>query len=264
MFRFAFLLLIPAQIENANEPLIKVWHLQSKEGWQRTETSHFIVYHGQERKLAEKIARGAERTRIKVNQKWFENQQEDWDPKCAIIVYQTLEEHNRLAGYINDSSGYVSITFDGARVLRSINLRCDVEKMVEVVVPHETTHAAMAGRFGTFAVPRWFDEGAAVLSEPKEQINLHYKALANLKKKGSFFSLRDIMKMKEYPAAKHTELFYAQSVVLTEFLYKERGAKTLVQFVKDGLVEGYHVALERHYQWSFTDLEANWQKFLKK
>ena len=53
--------------------------------------------------------------------------------------------------------------------------------------------------------------------------------------------------------------FYAQSVVLAEFLSKERGPQVFATFVKDGLRHGYDTALQRHYNMTFTQLEQIWQ-----
>src|SRR5262249_61358926 len=109
-------------------------------------------------------------------------------------------------------------------------------------------------------VPRWCDEGIAVLSEPSEKIEAHRRNLHNFHKDNQLFGLKELMELKDYPPARRIGAFYAQSVVLTEFLTQQKGPRTLTEFVKDGIRQGYDAALQRHYGMTFTQLEQLWQQ----
>lgn len=142
-------------------------------------------------------------------------------------------------------------------VFRRIELHCDVTDMLTHVLPHETTHAVLAGRFGRHHVPRWADEGMAVLSEPREKIERYLKSLPAHRTKHELFPAGKLMSMNEYPEGRLVTPFYLQSISLVEFLSSQKGGpREFVHFVRDGLEGGYEAALKRHYGIrDFNDLE---------
>ena len=52
------------------------------------------------------------------------------------------------------------------------------------MLPHEATHVVLAGQFGDQPVPRWADEGMAVLTEPRDKIDRHLRNLPALPARG--------------------------------------------------------------------------------
>src|SRR5204862_2609529 len=124
------------------------------------------------------------------------------------------------------------------------------------VLPHEATHVVLAGMFGPFDLPRWADEGIAVLAEPTEKIEQHRRNLLKHHQDGLLFGIKDLMRMESYPEPRRIGAFYAQSVVLVEFLTQQKGPKVFAEFVKDGLRQGYEASLQRHYSMTFTQLES--------
>jgi hypothetical protein len=144
-------------------------------------------------------------------------------------------------------------------------MRMDGPNILDAVLPHETTHVVLAGMFGNALVPRWADEGIAVLTEPNEKVEQHRRNLQKFHRDGQLFGLKELMELKDYPQPRRVPAFYAQSVALCEFLTAQRDAKTLTEFVKDGVRHGYETALERHYNLTFTQLEQRWtQQVLNK
>ena len=109
-------------------------------------------------------------------------------------------------------------------------------------------------------MPRWIDEGIAVLSEPNEKIDLHRRNLLKNHKEGHTFGLKELMELPDYPHPRRIPAFYAQSVVLVEYLSNQRGPKVFTDFIKDGLRYGYEAALQKHYTLTFAQLEARWQQ----
>jgi hypothetical protein len=128
-------------------------------------------------------------------------------------------------------------------------------------LPHETTHVVLAGRFGKHQVPRWADEGIAVLTEPAAKVEMHRKNLARSRDEQQLFAVRDLMSLDDYPQPRRVGAFYAQSVSLVEFLAKEGGPVTFARFVRDGLENGYETALRKHYRYrSFDELQESWTR----
>jgi tetratricopeptide (TPR) repeat protein len=233
-------------------------------GWCVTETANFRVFHNQPREYAEQVGRVAERTRAEMGRRWFGSPGEDWNPKCDIYLHASGDEYNRATGVPGTSPGHSSISVEHGRVVgRKIDLHCDDPNLLPAVLPHETTHIVLAGQFGDHLVPRWADEGIAVLSEPREKVERHLRNLSRCRQEGQVFNLRHLMQLGEYPDPQHISAFYAQSVSLVEFLAHERGHQVFTAFLRDGLREGYESALQRHYGWrSFDELEQRWGSFV--
>jgi hypothetical protein len=110
-------------------------------------------------------------------------------------------------------------------------------------------------------LPRWADEGMAVLTEPPEKIDRHLVNLTRCRQEGqTLFPLQDLMQLENYPQNPHyISAFYAQSVSLVEYLTNLRGPQVFVMFMHDGMRYGYEKALQRNYNiQSFRDLEQRW------
>ncbi len=147
------------------------------------------------------------------------------------------------------------------RVLsRQIDLHCDDLNMIYGVLPHEITHVVLAGRFGVRHLPRWADEGMAVLSEPSDRVAKHLRNLPRHQRDGHLFAIADLMRYNDYSEGKYIGAFYAQSVSLVDFLCQQKGPQAFVSFLRDGLRTGYEPALRQHYGITgFQDLQGRWQ-----
>ena len=145
---------------------------------------------------------------------------------------------------------------------RRIDLHCDDPNMTYAVLPHEATHVVLAGRFGDQPVPRWADEGMAVLTEPREKIERHLRHLPEYRRDSQLFPVRQLMSLNDYPDPRYIGSFYAESVSVVEFLTKAGGAPKFTQFLREGLrSNNYEAALQRHYGYrNFADLEQRWIK----
>jgi hypothetical protein len=246
-------------------PAVRVQHLgQNPQGWQVAESRNFRIFHQQGRDFAERVAQVAERTRFDMSHKWFGQDSADWQPKCDILLHPTGAEYTRLTGVPATSPGHSRIETDPRNHERVVNrrmeLRCDVVGFLEAVLPHETTHVVLAGNFGNHLVPRWADEGMAVLSEPTDKIDQHRRNL--IQAKNQLFRVKELMELNDYPNSKRISAFYAQSVVLVDFLAQQRGPTVFSQFLRDGLRGGYEAALRQHYGWTMEELETRWQRHI--
>jgi len=120
----------------------------------------------------------------------------------------------------------------------------------------------LAGQFGKNQAPPWVDEGIAILSGPKKNVDMHLHHLVNVMPAGDMFGLKEFMEMKNHPPASRSKSFCAQAVGLINLLVKERGPIVFTNFIREGLVRGYDASLRSHYDCDFTSLEKRWQQFL--
>lgn len=233
------------------------------DGWAVAETTNYRVFHKQLTETAEQVAQAAEHTRTAMYRKWTGAVPEDWTPRCDVYLHSTAQDYSRATGVPANSPGHSTIRSEAGRVTgRRIDLHVDDAGMLLAVLPHEATHVVLAGQFGEHAVPRWADEGVAVLTEPRDRIERHLRTLSRHREDGVLFSSRQLMQLNDYPEPRLIGPFYAQSVSLVEFLTQEKDAATFVQFVRDGLRTGYESALQKHYGiQDFRDLDSRWQRF---
>ncbi|MCS6852580.1 MAG: hypothetical protein NZ700_15600 [Gemmataceae bacterium] len=231
-------------------------------GWAKAETANFRIFHNQPRDYAEQVARVAEQTRVAMFQKWFGQAGPDWTPKCDIYLHATAQDYGKATGAPTASPGHSSIRSEAGRVVRRrIDLHVDDPNLLSAVLPHETTHVVLAGQFGEHPVPRWADEGMAVLTEPREKVERHLRNLHRCRQENQLFSLQQLMQLPDYPEPRAISAFYAQSVSLVDFLCQERSPQVFAQFLRDGLHTGYEAALRKHYGYrGFDELQQRWSQ----
>jgi tetratricopeptide (TPR) repeat protein len=228
-------------------------------GWYLAESANFRVFHRQPKDLAEEAVQIAERTRANMQQKWF-GSVDNWALKCDVYLHATGDEYARATGQ-QGSPGHSSLKMEQGRLaVRRMDLHCDVPHMLPAVLPHETTHVVLAGEFGGQLLPRWADEGMAVLTEPREKVDAHLANLSKSRQQGTLFPVQSVMRMENYPQdPRQIGAFYAQSVSLVEYLSGLRGPQEFSLFLQDMMRYGEEKALDRHYQiHGFADLERRW------
>jgi hypothetical protein len=240
---------------------VEVKHTGPYQGnWYLAETKNFRVWHHLSQADATQVAKSAEACRVDAGMKWFGSVGQDWTPICEIYLHPTAQEYAKSTGAPAVSPGHTTLKTEGSRVLsRRIDLHTDDSNMLIGVLPHETTHVVLAGRLGDQPVPRWADEGMAVLAEPKNRIQRHLDNLPRHARENTLFHVSRLMQMSDYPEPKLVGPFYAQSVSLVDFLTRLKGPQVFSEFMKDGLKNGYEGALSRHYSiQGFNELNQSW------
>jgi hypothetical protein len=206
--------------------------------------------------VAKAIAEEAEKWRAALAKHWLKTPLEDWPEVCQIEV------RTRRTG----GSGWTSYEKVGGKLVRvGIELQGPPERLLEYVLPHELTHAVLVLALGE-AMPRWADEGAAMLSESDSQ-KLRQKLLVEqLVQSGNAIPARQLLEMPDYPASQsRLHAFYAQSLMLTEFLISRGGPAEFLDFVRAGRDESWDLALSRHYKWENIEaMEGAWSEWLQK
>jgi len=249
-------------VKPAQEITVALQHYgRNQQGWQVTDTPHFRIYHNQQRELVERAAQVAERTHRDMSRKWFGADHADWPQKCELVLHTTAAEYSRQTKQPANCPGHASIETDPItkRVVgRRLDMHVDCPSMLDAVLPHETTHCVIAGQFGPYQVPRWVDEGMAVLSEPAEKVEQHRRNLFKAAREGQMFTVKELLHLENYPQPQRVSAFYAQSVALVDFLAQQQGPLVFSNFVREGLRSGWEAALQKHYGWNLAELQQRW------
>src|SRR5262249_8857077 len=160
----------------------------------------------------------------------------------------TAQVFSRMTGQPEASPGFSTMGLQDGRVIaRRVNLRVDHPGLVHAVLPHEVTHVVLADLFPHQQIPRWADEGMAVLAEPPSEQQIRAADLERLIVEGRLFRLQDLLTM-DYPQEAHWSLYYAQSVSLTRFLVEQGSAAQFLQFVRGIQRNNHEAELKRLYR----------------
>ncbi len=215
--------------------------------WQVHETANFRIYHC-DPTLAERAAAVAEAVRTAQARRWGSTTaRAAWSPRCELYLYPTARGYAEATGQPEMSPGISTMSTNGVRVLsRRMNLRVDNPLMLTTTLPHEVTHIVLADLFVVHTIPRWADEGLAVLAEPATEQHLRQADLKGPLDAGRVFKVGQLMTM-DYPDPKDWRLFYAQSVSLTVFLVEQGPPERFIQFVRDSQRKGAEAALRDIY-----------------
>lgn len=232
--------------------------------WLVHETDNFRIFHA-DAALAERIAETAERARTEQMKRWAGTAPNDpWSPKCDIYLYPSAKIFSAMTGQPEDSPGFSTMGMDAGRInCRRVNLRADHPKIAVAILPHEVTHVVLADFFPRKQIPRWADEGIAVMAEPRTEQHLRAADLDEPLVSGRLFHVQDLMVM-DYPNAEHWSLYYAQSVSLTRFLVEQGTPAQFIEFVQGCQQRSHEDELRRIYKINgFAELERRWLAFAK-
>jgi tetratricopeptide (TPR) repeat protein len=240
-------------------------HPAGDRNWRVAETANFVIYHRDPR-LAEEIGPLAEEARRYASQLWFKGESTpDWQPKCHLYLYPTGQEYGTTTGVGPESPGHSSVVNSQGNIQsRQVHLRVDDPTMKFAVLPHEIAHVVLAGRFGVHTLPRWADEGMAVLTEPVDKQDAHLANLSRTQSLGRGYTCGQVMTMGQYPAGERMRDFYAHSVGICRYLVERHGHDRLIAFLRQSLDTGnYEQSLQQVYGMrSFGDLEGEFRQYV--
>jgi hypothetical protein len=231
-----------------------------KIAWSIKRTENFTIWHT-DPALADRVAKAAEAARDEQSRRWTGSEPKGpWTPRCNIVLFPDVRSFVDATGQARTSPGFSTIDLRNGRVgERFIKLRADAERLVEVVLPHEVTHVVLVDLFPNEPIPRWADEGMAILAEPadaqRRRSDLSAAFAAN-----RLFTVEQILTAVDYPAdSRHWPLYHAQSVSLTRFLVHRDTPRRFVEFLRASQADGLEPALRRIYQIDgFADLQRLW------
>jgi RNA polymerase sigma factor (sigma-70 family) len=216
-------------------------------------TANFVI-DAPSARVARLVGEAAERQRRELAVRWLGKELPAWGEPCPLKVTLGLGK----------GSGSTSFAFDQGKILsRSMHMEGVLERVLANHLPHEITHAVFADHFRA-PVPRWADEGGAVLAEDEEEQRRHDKLThAILDAPGRAMPLRRLFAVRDYP--RDVLVLYAEGYSVTRFLVERKDHRTFLAFVKQGMRDGWDKAVQAHYDWkSVEDLERDWLEHLRR
>jgi len=238
-------------------------------GWEVIESANFRIHHVGQIDLARQLIRNCEQQRWTLQKRWLHAiEQSAWTPKCDVYCYPTATDYVKLTRHSAESWGHVEMEIGNGRVWRRrLNVRSDSSQQLTSVAAHELTHVILADAFCHQQIPRWADEGIAILSEPAGRREEFRKLLRESLAQGRRFSLQELTSARSYPTDPVlTKLFYAQSGMWVEFLTakKKVSGPNLLKLVSGISDKGFHATLHAHFpNSSILELEAEWKSWVE-
>ena len=232
---------------------------RGSDGWAKAESPNFRLHHGLDRAQAERIVRAAEAARAAAAVKWTESTLPTWNPPCDVYLHHTAAEYAKATGKPDSSPGHATYQVKGRAVVRRrLDLRADDLHVTTITIPHETTHLVLGDLFAETTLPRWADEAMAVLAEPRDQFERYTRTLHRCRANGELVPLAQLFRQVDYPSAPQITAFYVESVSVVDFLVREGGALTFVQFLRDAN-RNLEAALQKHYRCrDVAELQDRW------
>jgi hypothetical protein len=232
------------------------------QGWRIVETANFRCLCDLSWPQARELALSCEAWRQALADQWSpEAPLATWQPRCEVIVHPHRAAYGHTLGRPGEASvGCTSLKYDGSRVVyRRIDLRRDAVDWTNAALPHELTHVVLADRFAPRRLPRWIDEGLAMLAETEEKHELRWTALQAACRNRQVYPFAELSQTSSLPTAARRDAFYSQSVAVVSFLIERRGVAALFDFIDRLEREPVPVALRAVYGLTTpADLDREW------
>ena len=216
-------------------------------------TPNFVV-RAHEAEIARHVAEAAEHHRRALAIEWTGRELPNWETPCAIVVRPAA----------TGASGVTTYEVAGDRISGwTMQLNGSLERVVESILPHEVAHTVLASYFCR-PLPRWADEGAAMLAETeaeRRRLRLHLRELTQ-RRRG--MPLRVLLMTQTYPRTTPELLsFYSTGYSLTAFLVAT-GVKTrFLEFLSQSHEGDWDRAVMSAYgDESVEDLELRWRAWI--
>ncbi|HVS40278.1 MAG TPA: hypothetical protein VMS17_32270 [Gemmataceae bacterium] len=202
--------------------------------------------------MAQQIGQYAEAYRKEKAMLWLGQEMPPWPEPCPLRVTITM----------NGSGGATSFAFDQGRILgQDMHIEGSLDRLLASVLPHEVTHTVFAYYFRQ-PVPRWADEGGAVLSEDDIERNRHDQLVRQiLNTPGRAIPLRRLFSLTKYPP--DVMVLYAEGYSVSNFLVASSNRGVFLNFVAQGMRGDWDGAVKANYGYgSVEELEKAWVESL--
>ena len=146
---------------------------------------------------------------------------------------------------------------------RRIDIRVHESGWHAAALAHELTHVVLADRFSAQALPRWVDEGLAILADPTDKQQQHFDELKTAMAGGADFRVLELFTLADYPSARRWGAFYGQSASVVRFLVGDSGHDRFLRFVELANDRGYDEALQKVYGFGILELEQRWRAHVR-
>ncbi|HEV3145257.1 MAG TPA: hypothetical protein VGZ47_15305 [Gemmataceae bacterium] len=214
-------------------------------------TTNFVVTAATP-ELARQFGEAAEHWRIVKAKEWLGQEMPNWPQRCPLRVEISNE----------GPSGATTFDFQQTPLYQFMQIKGPKERLLNSVLPHEVTHTVFAYYFHQ-PVPRWADEGGAVLSEDDLERGRHDQMCRQLLNAGHAFTLKHLFNLHDYP--RDMMVLYAEGFSVSRFLVDSKDRPTFLHFVEQGMKQGWDRSVQANYGYhNVNDLEAAWIDSLRK
>ena len=241
--------------------------ISSRQGrWFVVESENFQVCCAESAVPAKELARHAEAVRTALGSKWLgKSPEENWNPRCQIVLHGSQRSYVSACGRGSErtvGSSLINVS-EGRTISRRIDLLGGNTDFLSAALPHELTHVILRARFTFTMVPRWADEGAAILADSKAKQGRHHRDLNDALLHRTAFHAADLLTRDEYPGPDRMGAFYGQSASLAKFLIDRGSPERFVEFIENATAQGYDAALQKCYGIdNLTELDRQWRRHL--
>jgi hypothetical protein len=216
-------------------------------------TTNFVV-EAATPQIAQQVGQYAEQYRREKALEWTGREMQPWPKPCPI----------RVTVQMGGAGGATSFAFGNNQVIdQQMHIEGSLERLLNSVLPHEVTHTVFAHYFRC-PLPRWADEGGAVLSEDEVERNRHDMMVRQiLNTPGRAIPLRRLFALRDYPG--DVMALYAQGFSVANFLVGNSNRATFLAFVGQGMSQqGWDAAVQTCYKYrSVEELEQAWLTHLR-
>src|SRR5207244_4609508 len=129
-----------------------------------------------------------------------------------------------------------------------------VDRLLASGVAQEVTPTVFAHYFRC-PVPRWADEGGAVLSEDDLERGRHDQMVRQILNAGRAIPLRRLFTLRDYP--QEVGALYAEGYSVASFLVHSSSQPAFLRFVAQGMQGDWDAAVQAHYHYQTS---SNWKK----
>lgn len=233
---------------------------------QMLETPNFRIVALGPQPISRATGDACEKLRDQLVRRWMGSSSEGaWTPKCEIVLHASDSSYLREMGQGAGSTVAASLV---ERKHQKISLRrIDIRpraNWIAATLPHELTHVVVADLTPSQPLPRWLDEGIAILADPAEKQGRHLSELRNSIRQGAEFRLFELINLgDDYPPGPRWGAFYGQSASLVDYLLALGGEQRLGDFIRLASATGCEQALVQTYQCRLSDLERRWHSHLR-
>lgn len=229
----------------------------------RAETVSFSIFSYDSFWPAADLGKFAEERRSAIFEHWRgKNAPDAWKPKCVLVLHSSRQRYLAAVGRGGERTLGSSLldVKEGVCRSRRIDLLTDGNNKI-TALPHELTHVVVSDIFRGQHLPRWLDEGIAILADSHEKQLRHAEDWNNTKAQGTAFSVGGLVGLETYPPPSQFPAFYGGSASLTAFLARRGDSTKLLRFAELSLEHGYDQALRDVYQiQGLAELERLWQR----
>lgn len=195
------------------------------------------------------VAKSCEAWRTRLFENWRpEDAETPWKVGCHVVVHGSRQSYLSIVGRGGEASlGSSLLNFQGSKVsTRRIDLLADPAGELSAL-GHELTHVVVADYFGGKQLPRWADEGMAILADSHEKRRLHQRDLHGAVAQRQTFHAAELLALPDYPHPTRIPAFYGQSAWMVAFLCQREKPARFLEFVQQAMRDGHEKSLQDVY-----------------